>query len=112
MKFFQQRIRNDDYKWLKENMSRNEAESYLKDKLVGTFIVRKSETHLKSYVLSVKVPIYANSTTYSHYLIECKKRKKYSLKGIDQKFSNVNRLVKYYSKNRDILPVLLNLNYE
>jgi hypothetical protein len=116
LKFFQKQknkiIQKPDYEWFKENVTRCEAESYLKNKKFGTFIVRKSETHSKSYVLSVKVPIYANSTNCSHYLIECNKRKKYSLKGVNVKFSSVNNIIQYYSKNRDTLPVLLDLNFE
>lgn len=78
---------------------------------MGVFIIRKSESVLNGYVLSIKVPKYINPTMISHYLI-IKKLNKYILKGKDKRFLDLNSLVTYFSLVRDTLPILLNVEYE
>ena len=96
------------FTWFKGDMRRAEAEDALKGKLVGSFIIRRSETIDRNLVLTVKVPLYANSNLVSHYLVTYK-NKKYSLKGMKSEFTSLIELVSYYAKNRETLPVLLDL---
>ena len=61
-------------KWFKSNFNREEAEDYLRDKEVGVFIIRESETILDCYVLSVKCSKYIHYTgknEISNYLNNC-----------------------------------------
>ena len=104
-----------DYKvenpiWLKNELTRDEARAYLMDKEIGVFIVRQSETVKDCYVLSVKVPKYMNQNEISHYIIH-KTKHAYSIRGFNKEFSDLKSLVTHCSFIRDMIPVLLDLNY-
>ena len=89
---------------------RKEAEIHLIQKSIGVFLIRKSESKLNNYALSIKVPKYINQTEISHYLIE-KTNKFYKFHGSDKKFTNLTALVTHCSLVRDLLPIVLNLRY-
>jgi hypothetical protein len=74
------------------------------------FIIRKSESKLNFYAISIRVPKYINETEISHYLIE-KTNKFYKIHGSDKTFTNLTALVTHCSLVRDILPIILNLRY-
>lgn len=111
--------RNDDDndnqelpEWFQEEFSRIQAERFLMDKEIGVFVVRKSETHANSYVLSVRVPKYLNQREVSHYLVinnptnQC-----FSVKGFEKEFPDLKSLVTHCSLMRDFLPIMLNVDY-
>lgn len=82
------------------------------DKEIGVFVIRKSETHSDSYVLTVRVPKYLNSREVSHYLIISNADKdSYSVKGFQKEFADLKSLVTHCSLMRDILPVMLNVDF-
>ena len=82
------------------------------DKEIGVFVIRKSETHSDSYVLTVRVPKYLNSREVSHYLIISNADKdSYCVKGFQKEFTDLKSLVTHCSLMRDILPVMLNVDF-
>ena len=83
---------------------------FLSNKDVGVFLVRKSESIQDSYVLSVKVPKYINSTFIAHYLID-KSKKSFKLRGSCRKFPDLFSIIMHCSAERDILPIILNYKY-
>ena len=101
--------------WYKCNFNRNQAENFLADTDIGTFVMRKSETIQDCLCLSVKVPKYINVTEISHYLIVQSKSTRnhntYSVRGYSKEFSDLDSLVTHCSVMRDILPVTLNLDF-
>lgn len=107
--------------WYKSSFNREQAESFLSETEIGTFVMRKSETIQDCHVLSVKVPKYVNQTEFSHYLIVKSKpfstqlKKKhasaYSVRGYAKEFSDLTSLVTHCSFMRDIIPVTLNLDF-
>ncbi len=98
--------------WLKNELTRDEARNYLMDKEIGVFIVRQSETIKDCFVLSVKVAKYINSNEISHYIIvNNQKRRSFMIRGFYKEFSDLKSLVTHCSFIRDMLPVLLNLNF-
>jgi hypothetical protein len=97
--------------WLKNNNTREETEMFLSNKDIGVFVVRKSESIQNCYVLSVKVPKYINPTFIAHYLIEKSSKKSFKLRGSTQKFEDLSTLIEHCSIERDILPIILNMDY-
>ena len=97
--------------WLKSSYTRDEATRYLVDKEVGVFIIRQSETISDCYVLSVKVAKYINATEISHYIIVKSQDALFTIRGFTKEFSDLKSLVTHCSFIRDMLPILLNLNY-
>jgi hypothetical protein len=98
--------------WLKNELSREEARNFLMDKEIGVFIVRNSETIKDCFVLSVKVAKFINSNEICHYIVvKNQKRQSYSIRGFDKEFSDLKSLVTHCSFIRDMLPVLLDLNF-
>lgn len=82
------------------------------DKEIGVFVVRKSETQSDSFVLSVRVPKYLNPREVSHYLIVSNAAQdSFCVRGFQKEFSDLKSLVTHCSLMRDILPVMLNLDY-
>jgi hypothetical protein len=103
-------------KWYNETYNRLQTESYLADKEIGVFVVRKSETHQDCYVLSVKVPKYMNFNEVAHYLIlqtraNNKKEMCFCVKGFQKEFQDLKSLVTHCSMMRDILPIMLNVEF-
>lgn len=97
--------------WLRENLSREEAENILLKKEIGFFLVRKSETVQQNFVLSVRVPKFINMNLVAHYLI-VKSKSGYCLRGFESKeFSDLKSLVTHCSYLRDMLPIQINLEY-
>lgn len=96
--------------WLKNELTREEAQAYLMDKEIGVFIVRQSETVKDCYVLSIKVAKYINPNEISHYII-LKSKNAYSIRGFKKEFTDLKSLVTHCSFIRDMIPVLLNLNF-
>ena len=96
--------------WLKNELSRDEAFNYLIEKEIGCFVVRQSETIKDCYVLSVKVAKWINSNEISHYIIVNTKHG-YFIRGFNKEFTDLKSLVTHCSFIRDMLPVLLDLNY-
>ncbi len=98
--------------WLKNELSREEARNFLMDKEIGVFIVRNSETIKDCFVLSVKVAKFINSNEICHYIVvKNQKRQSYSIRGFDKEFPDLKSLVTHCSFIRDMLPVLLDLNF-
>ena len=82
------------------------------DKEVGVFVIRKSETHQDCFVLSVRVPKYMNPREISHYLVVSNSQKdSYCVKGFQKEFSDLKSLVTHCSLMRDIIPVMLNVEF-
>jgi len=101
---------NENGEWFKPRMTREEAELFLNNKQIGVFVVRQSESQNNSLVLSVKVPRYLNINEVSHYIIQ-HSRISFKLKGFDKEFSDLKSLVTHCSVIRDMLPVLLCLDF-
>ena len=100
-------------KWFKTEFTREDAEEYLKDKEIGVFVIRESETILDCYVLSVKCSKYIHYTganEISNYLI-IKSADGFIIRGNKKKFNDLVSLVTHCSLMRDMLPVLLNLDF-
>ena len=97
--------------WLRNSLTRKESIDFLMAKDIGVFIIRKSETLPDCYVLSVKVAKYINATQISHYLIDKSATGSFNIRGFMKEFSDLSSLVTHCSFIRDMLPVLLNLNY-
>jgi len=112
--------------WYKSDYNREQAENYLLEHEIGTFVIRKSETIQECHVLSVKVPKYVNVSEISHYLIVKSKstslsslhqakskssKSVYSVRGYNKEFSDLKSLVTHCSFMRDIIPVTLNLEF-
>lgn len=100
-------------KWFKNSFSREQAEDYLRDKEIGTFIIRESETILDCFVLSVKCSKYIHHTgknEISNYII-IKSSDGFIIRGNSKRFHGLISLVTHCSVMRDILPVLLNLDF-
>ena len=97
--------------WYLPTINREETENYLINKEIGVFIVRQSESQNNCFVLSVKVAKYLNANEVSHYLILQSSSFCFKLKGFIKEFSDLKSLVTHCSVVRDMLPVLLNLNY-
>lgn len=96
--------------WFKASLNREQAEAYILPNEIGTFVIRKSESILDCHVLSVKVPKYVNITEISHYLI-VKSKRGYSVRGFSKEFNDLKSLVTHCAFMRDMLPVLLNLDF-
>ena len=102
----------DNSIWLKSELTRDEARNYLMDKEIGVFIVRQSETIKDCFVLSVKVAKFISSNEICHYiLVKNQKRESYVIRGFNKEFSDLKSLVTHCSFIRDMLPVLLDLNF-
>ena len=98
--------------WYMPAMSRGETESYLINKEIGVFVVRKSESKSNCFVLSVKVAKFLNAAEVSHYLIlQASTTGTFKLDGFCKEFSDLRSLATHCSVIRDMLPVLLNLKY-
>jgi hypothetical protein len=100
-------------KWFKSNFNREEAEDYLRDKEIGVFVIRESETILDCYVLSVKCSKYIHYTgknEISNYII-VKSNDGFIIRGNQKRFNDLISLVTHCSVMRDMLPVLLNLDF-
>ncbi len=98
--------------WLMNKLSRSKAVDYLMDKEIGVFLVRQSETLKDCFVLSVKVAKFISSNKICHYIVmKNQKRQSYVVRGFNKEFSDLNSLVTHCSFIRDMLPVLLNLNF-
>ncbi len=94
-------------------MSREGAEDYLRDKEIGVFLVRESTTILDCYVLSVKCSKYLHYTgknEISNYII-IKSAEGFVIRGQTKRFNDLVSLVTHCSVMRDMLPVLLNLDF-
>jgi len=98
--------------WLRSELTREETREYLMNKEIGVFIVRHSETINECFVLSVKVAKFISSNEICHYIIiKNQKRKSFSIRGFNKEFSDLKSLVTHCSFIRDMLPVLLDLNF-
>ena len=97
--------------WLKNELTREEACNYLMTKEIGVFVVRQSETIQDCFVLSVKVAKYINSSEIAHYILLRSKCGGYTIRGFNKQFSDLKSLVTHCSFIRDMIPVLLNLNF-
>lgn len=100
-------------KWFKPEFTREDAEEFLSDKEIGVFIIRESETILDCYVLSVKCSKYIHYTgrnEISNYII-VKSSDGFIIRGNKKKFNDLVSLVTHCSLMRDMLPVLLNLDF-
>ena len=102
--------------WFKPNYSRKEADEFLRDKLIGVFVLRASETIQDCFVLSVKVPKYMNKLEVNHYLVvpatsPVFKQGGYKIKGSNKEFSDMNSLITHCSLIRGELPILLNSDF-
>jgi len=94
-------------------LSREGAEDYLRDKEIGVFLVRESTTILDCYVLSVKCSKYLHYTgknEISNYII-IKSAEGFVIRGQTKRFNDLVSLVTHCSVMRDMLPVLLNLDF-
>ncbi len=80
------------------------------NKEIGVFLVRKSESIKECFVLSIKVAKYLNSNEISHYLIE-KTKHGFNIKGYTKVFQDIESLITHCSFMRDMLPIILNLEY-
>ena len=101
----------DEQKWYKPHFNRQTAEQFLLDKQIGVFVIRHSESIQDAFVLSVKVPIYINSTQFCHYVIFHSKNSVF-VRGIEKKiFKSLDQLINYCSNSRDIIPVKLDVDY-
>ena len=101
---------NSDELWYKPQFTREQAEEYLRTKQIGIFVVRKSETNKSCHVLSVKVPKYLNIAQVSHYLI-MQSKVGYAIKGLNKQFEDIRSLITHCSYMRDMIPIMLNLDY-
>ena len=102
--------------WLKNELTRDVSASYLMDKEIGVFLVRQSESIRDCYVLSVKVAKFINSNEISHYIIlnsskHGEEHARFSIRGFNKEFTDLKSLVTHCSFIRDMLPVLLDLNF-
>lgn len=99
--------------WYRDSYNRVQAEEYLKMKEIGVFVVRRSESYQDSFVLSVKVPRFVNLSLVSHYLVvKNAQTGTYCVRGFETKqFADLTALVTHCSLMRDVLPVILNLDY-
>jgi hypothetical protein len=97
--------------WLKNDLTREEAENYLMDKEIGVFLIRQSETIKDCYVLSIKVAKYINMSEISHYIIIKSRENCFKIRGFVKEFNDLKSLVTHCSFIRDMLPVLLNLDF-
>ncbi len=98
--------------WYQQDYNREQSESFLSDKQIGVFVMRKSETILDCFVLSVKVPKYVNPKQTSHYLVvRNTDTKSYSIRGFQKEFHDLSSLVTHCSFMRDMLPITLNLEH-
>jgi hypothetical protein len=99
--------------WYKPLYNRAQSEEWLKSKEIGVFLIRTSESYQHTHVLSLKVPKYMNPAEIAHYLlVRDEKTNTYCVNGFNYKqFSDLSSLVTHCSLMRDILPVMLNLQF-
>ena len=88
--------------WFCPRMSRFQAENYLKNSPVGSFVVRNSSSQNSSYVLSLRAP----GVTVQHYLIFSGERD-VKISGCSKVFSSIFSLVTHLSIMKEILPCRL-----
>jgi len=100
----------EHHDWYMPTMTREETQTFLSNKQIGVFIVRKSESQGNCLVLSIKVARFLNVNEVSHYIIQ-QTRGSFKLKGFVKEFPDLSALVTHCSVIRDMLPVLLNLKY-
>ncbi|KAF3699786.1 GRB2-related adaptor protein 2 Adapter protein GRID GADS protein GRB-2-like protein [Channa argus] len=87
-------------KWFQENTSRNAAEEYLRQKGVGEFVIRGSQTSPGDFSISVK-----HENDVQHFRVMRDNKGQYFL--WSEKFISLNKLVDFYkstsiSKTREI----------
>ncbi|RNA43646.1 tensin-4-like isoform X1 [Brachionus plicatilis] len=101
----------EEHKWFMPQLNRHSAEEFLKDKQIGVFIIRESESIQQALVLSVKVPTYINSSQFCHYVIMQSKNGVW-VRGIEKKiFKNLDQFITFCSNSRDIIPVKLDVDF-
>ena len=91
--------------WFCPKMSRFQAENYLKNSPVGSFVVRNSSSQNSSYVLSLRAP----GVTVQHYLI-LSSATEVKISGSVKSFSSLFSLVTHLSIMKEILPCRLSLS--
>merc|ERR1711953_1192639 len=88
--------------WFCPKMSRFQAENFLKNSPVGSFVVRNSSSQNSSYVLSLRAP----GVTVQHYLI-FSGQKDVKISGSCKVFPSLFSLVTHLSIMKEILPCRL-----
>ena len=88
--------------WFCPKMSRFQAENFLKNSPVGSFVVRNSSSQNSSYVLSLRAP----GVTVQHYLI-FSGQKDVKISGSSKVFPSLFSLVTHLSIMKEILPCRL-----
>ena len=91
--------------WFCPRMSRFQAENFLKNSPVGSFVVRNSSSQNSSYVLSLRAP----GVTVQHYLI-LSSATEVKISGSVKSFSSLFSLVTHLSIMKEILPCRLSLS--
>ncbi|XP_039270501.1 uncharacterized protein LOC120345147 [Styela clava] len=81
--------------WYHGSVTRDEAEFRLRDKLEGSFLVRKSESTRNSYSLSVQ-----SSKGCIHMLLRCTRDDSWILGEFSSPFLSPPEMVAYYTRNR------------
>jgi len=85
----------NNYIWYHANITRDEAEYKLDDKTDGSFLVRKSESKLNSYSLSVRV-----STGVIHMVIQQRGQSSWVLGEFSAPFQSVGHMVDHYKNHQ------------
>ena len=91
--------------WFCPRMSRFQAENFLKNSPVGSFVVRNSSSQNSSYVLSLRAP----GVTVQHYLI-LSSQSEVKISGSKKVFSSLSSLVTHLSIMKEILPCRLTVS--
>lgn len=87
--------------WLLSEIGRSGAVHLLKDREIGTFIIRNS-SQPNTYALSAQFPTRSGANV-DHYLIE-NIRDGYRVQGSSHIFSDITKLVAFYHENLEELP--------
>lgn len=87
--------------WFLPEIGRSGAVHLLKDREIGTFIIRNS-SQSDTYALSAQFPN-GSGANVDHYLIE-KKENGYRVQGSNHIFSDITKLVAFYHENLEELP--------
>lgn len=93
--------------WFQAGLPRRVSLEILLQQPPGSFLVRHSESHKKSFALSMRAAP-SDPPKLSHYLIE-KSPRGYKIKGFDKEFSTLGSLITHHSviKERLSTPLIL-----
>lgn len=98
-----------DCAWFQAGLPRQIALDILIKLQPGSFLVRKSETTINAFALSLRLPNVNNLPNLAHYLIE-KSENGYRFTGFSREFPSIKSLVVHHSILRGHLPVPLLLS--